>query len=225
MDLLLTLPSWNRLVSMLILTMALCGFTGMLLCCPLLLCETNIHCSKKHPLDSTRQVLRNAKQLLVETSSQECGDIEEGDHLLHHKTSRRSKQLYRYREADDCIEGSEEPEEHNKHEDQSCKDNSSVQDEQDEDQEDEDDQDDEQDDHDGGPSSSSAALESDPLSSSPLSSSPFSSSPSLSPSPTRGVMMVGGYGVLSLNRVYKDSTELSSNERKKLIFGSDQIKP
>ena len=74
--------------------------------------------------------------------------------------------------------------------------------------------------------------QSDPLSSSIPTS--FSSTSSLSPSPrsspflptsASGVMMVGGYGVLSLNRVYRDSSELKSAERKKLIFGSDQIKP
>ena len=37
--------------------------------------------------------------------------------------------------------------------------------------------------------------------------------------------VVGQCGILSLNRVYKNSSELTPSERKKLIFGSDQIKP
>lgn len=173
--------------------------------------------SKKHPLDSTRQVLRNAKMLLVETSSKECGDGEEGDHK---PALRSNHQLYRYRETDvdGVVEGSEDPEELEKLRE--------------EEQDDDEGNSEDLDDQDGAPSSSTTTLESDPLSSSPMSSasshpsSPFSSSPSLSPSPpTRGIMMVGGYGVLSLNRVYKDSSELSNSEKKKLIFGSDQIKP
>lgn len=36
---------------------------------------------------------------------------------------------------------------------------------------------------------------------------------------------VGQHGVLSLNRVYRSRREMSQDEKKKLIFGSDQIKP
>lgn len=36
---------------------------------------------------------------------------------------------------------------------------------------------------------------------------------------------VGSEGILSLVRVYKNMNELNNEERRKLIFGSDQIKP
>jgi hypothetical protein len=216
--------------------------------------------SKQHPLDSTRQVLRNAKTILIETSSKECGDSEEcpdsAEKSQRHGQTKRGDHLYKYRDGKDSHDGVPANE---------VADTDGVEESEDRDSDIEGIERTELECHDprdmdtrrrgygkqgtktdqtnndlqAQPASSDeegATLnssipedQSDPVSSAISS----NSSPSLTPSPpvspfpstASGVLMVGGYGVLSLNRVYRDSRELTSSERKKLIFGSDQIKP
>jgi hypothetical protein len=229
-------PNWSKRVSMLILTTALCGCIGKLMQrLGWSSCRTKLtFSSKQHPLDSTRQVLRNAKTLLIVTSSKECGDSDECNE--EQEVQKKKEGVYKFRETqggrdEPEAEGAEDPEDIERDaEEQVLRRSSTVGDDNADTVGSEDagntEDDEEAYDEDSGNSDTVGSEEELPATSSSPSASPAFSGSSSSPSPTaRGIMMVGGYGILSLNRVYRDSSELTSTERKKLIFGSDQIKP